>query len=289
MNELLAVSEADYHQDQTSLSSTGARKVLRSPAKFRWEQTHPPEPKQAFDFGKLAHRLVLGEGAEIAAIDAADYRTKDAQKQRDEARANGLTPILAGELDAAVAIEEAVREHPTAGELFAAGVPERSGYWQDEPTDVRLRFRPDWLTELDGQPVCVDLKTTVSADPDEFVRSVTKFQYHMQAAFYLDGLSANGIDGARFLFVAVEKTAPYLVSVIELDNEALVEGRRLNRQAIDLYDQCVRTDTWPGYGDNIHTISLPRWAMRDGIQADAGSTNNDLIAALEAALIEENA
>lgn len=277
MDDLLTVSEADYHADRSSLSSTGARKVLRSPAKFRWEQANPPEPKQAFDFGKLAHRLVLGEGGEISVIDAADYRTKDAQRQRDEARAGGLTPILVGELEAAVAIEEAVRGHVLAGDLFAEGVAERSGYWQDEPTDVRLRFRPDWLTTLNDLPVCVDLKTTVSADPDEFVRSVTKFRYHMQAAWYLDGLCANGIGDARFLFVAVEKTAPYLVSVIELDAAALAEGRRLNRQAVDLYAHCVEHDQWPGYGDGIHTISLPSWALRDGIQADA----NTLIAELE--------
>lgn len=270
------VSDDVYHGDQASLSSTGARKLLECPARFHYEQAHPQKSTAVFDFGRLAHALVLGEGADIHVVDAPDWRTKAAQTARDEARAAGLLPVLLSELDTATRLKNSVMRHPIARLLFDGGVAERSGYWQDEPTDIRLRFRPDWLTELDGQPVCVDLKTTVSADPVEFVRSIAKFKYHFQAAWYRKGLAALGVD-ARFLFVAVEKVPPYLVSVIELDTWALLEGDRLNRLAIDLYAECLQTDQWPDYGDNIHTLSLPAWAMRDGIQADA----NELIQQLQ--------
>ena len=60
MTELLEVDETTYHADRGSLSSTGARKLLECPARFRHEQLSPPPAKGVFDFGKLAHKLVLG-------------------------------------------------------------------------------------------------------------------------------------------------------------------------------------------------------------------------------------
>jgi hypothetical protein len=260
------ISDADYHADTTSLSSTGARKILECPARFKWERDNPPEPKPAFDFGHLVHRLVLGEGSVIQIVEAADWRGKAAQAERDTARADGAVPALRSEYDAAVAMREAVMAHPTAAALFAEGVAELSGYWQDEPTDIRLRFRPDWLTTtLSGRPICVDYKTTINANPDDFAMSVGKFGYHMQHAFYVAGLAALGIDDAGFLFVCQEKVAPYLVSVVELDTDAVLLGARRNRRAIDLFAECVASDTWPAYGDGITTIDLPRWVyMKEG-------------------------
>lgn len=259
------ITDIDYHADRNSLSSTGARKLLECPARFRHEQLYPPAGKGVFDFGKLAHKMILGEGADIVEIDAKDYKTKAAQALRDEARAEGKIPALASELVAAKEMTASVRSHPVAAELFRKGEPEKSGYWTDS-TGITLRFRPDWLTQRDGKTVCVDLKTTSSADPSAFTKSVVNYGYHLQAAWYIAGLAACGIE-ADFLFVAVEKTAPYPVSVIELDAEAVSEGARRMRKAVDLYARCLETDTWPAYGDGIHTVSLPYWALKERDQA----------------------
>ena len=40
---------------------------------------------------------------------------------------------------------------------------------------------------------------------------------------------------------------------------AVEEGRRANREAIDLYARCMETGVWPGYSDDIVTIGLPAW------------------------------
>lgn len=262
MSELLeGITDIDYHSGG-GLSSTGARKLLDCPARFRYEQLNPPASTGVFDFGKLAHKLILGEGADIVPIDFPDYRTKDAKALRDEARAEGKIPALASEVAAAEQMASRVHAHPAANVLFSDGRPEVSGSWVDEATRTTLRFRPDWLTD----DTCVDVKTCASADPAVFGKSVANYRYHLQAAWYIAGLAAHGID-ARFVFVCVEKTPPFLVSVIELDQEALMEGARLMRQAVDLYAHCVDTDTWPAYGDTIHQISLPHWALKARDQA----------------------
>jgi hypothetical protein len=256
------ISDATYHADTTTLSSTGARKLLECPARFKWEQDNPQPARAAFDFGKVAHTLVLGEGGQVHVVHADDWRSKLAQEQRTAARKAGMTPVLKGEWDQAVAMRDAVMAHPTARDLFAEGHAELSGYWTDEATWIGCRFRPDWLTVLDGRVTCVDLKTTVSADPKQFASSVAKFSYHLQAAFYLDGLKAHGVDDARFIFAAVEKVPPYPVSIIELDAEAMEVGNSLMRRALDVYSLCIASDEWPGYGEGIHTISLPSWAVK---------------------------
>ena len=58
----------------------------------------------------------------------------------------------------------------------------------------------------------------------------------------------------------VEKTAPYLVSVVELDEEAVNIGRALNDRAKRIYRECVETNTWPGY-PTAEPVSLPLWAI----------------------------
>lgn len=269
------ISDTDYHA-QPTLSSTGARKLLACPARYKWERDNPPEHKRAFDLGHVVHTLVLGEGGEIVVVEADNWVTKAAKEARDAAYAVRATPVLRSEYDAAEAMRDAVMAHETAAEVFQDFAAELSGTYTDEQTGVALRFRPDCLTTLDGRALCVDLKTTVNADPKEFARSVAKFGYHAQAAWYLDGLIANGVEDPRFLFVAVEKAAPYCVSVLELDSEALAEGARLNRKAIDLFAQCVDTDTWPAYGPGIHTLSLPGWALRDANNEAAEQMINEL-------------
>ena len=273
---ITGVADRDYHADRVSLSSTGARKLLACPARFRWDRDNQSPPSKAFDIGRVVHTLVLGEGGDVVVVDAENWMTKAAKEQRAAAYEAGATPLLASEYDAALAMRDAVMAHPVAAELFAEGAAEQSGWWNDEPTGITLRFRPDWLGNLGAWPVCGDLKTTVSADPADFGRSVAKFGYNLQAAWYLAGLAAHGIDDARFLFVCVEKTPPHPVSVIELDAEAIDQGRIDMRRAIDLYRHCLDTDTWPAYGDGVHTISLPPWATRAATQAAADQLINEL-------------
>jgi hypothetical protein len=266
-----------YHADPVpggSLSSSSARKLLppSCPARFRWDLDHPDPTagKNQFDIGHAAHRLVLGAGAEFHVIDADDYRSKDARTQRDDARASGLTPLLAAEHDQAQAMATALRAHPLAGHLFdpAAGWPEVTLVWRDEPTGIMRRARVDWLPRHQpGRRLIVpDYKTTHSADLDALTRAIQQFGYHQQAAWYLDGIRALGLcgpDGAAFLFVAQEKTPPYLVTVLELDDTALRIGDIKNRRALQVYRHCTETNHWPAYHDGIALLGLPPWAIRD--------------------------
>ena len=256
------VPDTDYHHDQVSLSSSGARTLLNdSPARFAYDREHGSGPKRTYDLGHAAHRLVLGAGSELVEVEHDNYLTKAAKEAKADAYAQGLVPLLSKEMRVAEAMAAKVRSHPVAAMLLEAGRPEVSLYWTDEASGVQLRARPDWLPARPGRLIITDYKTTVTAHPKKFARKAADYGYHQQAPWYIDGAIALELDeDPAFVFIAQEKEPPYLVSVVELDAAAIAEGRRLNRQAIDLYAQCVEDNEWPGYGDGVELLSLPAWA-----------------------------
>jgi len=270
------VDNESYHADTTSLSASGAKLLLppSCPAKFRQRMDGPKEYKQVFDFGSVAHALVLGEGCNFVAIDQPDYRSKAAQTERDAIRKDGKTPILTKELEQASAMAAAVYVHPLAGELLGAkGQAEVSWYADDPKTGIRLRARPDWATsDYDPDRLwIVDYKTTVTANPKDFARKASDYGYHLQAAWYINVAELLGYVAPAFVFIAQEKEPPYLVSVVEFDAQAIEEGAALSRQAIDVFKHCTDTGEWPGYPTDIHAMSLPPWAFK------ARQTIGDLI------------
>lgn len=264
-----SVSDAEYHGDRDTLSSTGARLLLppSCPAKFKQWRDNPPLPKREYTIGHVVHALVLGKGLDIVEVHATDYRTKDARDARDKALADGHAPVLTHELMQCHAMAGAVLNHPTAGPLFEGkGESEVSFYGTDPATGVRLRARVDRMHFADdGRVWLVDLKTDRNAYPAAFVRDAANHGYHFQAAWYLMVIQLLKLAASpAFVFPVVEKEPPYLVSVVEFDAEAIAEGTRLCRQAIDVYHDCQANDTWPGYDADITPISLPPWAFNRG-------------------------
>lgn len=254
---------SDEYHAHPALSSSGARKLLppSCPALFKWHRDNQQAPKRVFDFGHAAHRIVLGDGNEIVVVDADDWRTKAAREARDAAHAEGKSPLLPGEFATVQLMAVEMLRHPHAATMRQPGKPEQSLFAKDAATGVWLRARIDWLPDATNERmVLVDYKTTASAEPGAFARSVAKYGYFMQAAFYIDIVKALGIaDDPAFLFVAQEKTAPFLVTVFELDDEALRIGRLRNRQAIEVFARCTETDTWPSYASDVQPIGLPLW------------------------------
>lgn len=269
-----------YHADPVpggSLSSSGSRKLLppSCPAKFAYDLAHPQPRKPAFEFGKAAHREVLGAGATLCLVDAADWRTKAAREARDEATANGQTALLPAEYQVVQEMAAAIRRHPIAAALLDPdqGKPEQSMFWRDERTGVMRRARFDWLRDqvtASGRLLIPDYKSAVSAANDDFEKAAVNYGYVQAAPWYVDAAKAvTGCEDAVMLFVVQEKTAPYLVNVIELSSIAIDYGRDLNRQAIDIYARCTETGQWPGYSDGIELISLPGWVERAYMEAKA--------------------
>jgi hypothetical protein len=248
------VTNADYHRDPALGSTSLKTLATRTPAHYQHELTHP-KFSDAFTLGTAAHSLILeGDRSSIVVVEADSWMTKAAKEAKAEALAEGKQPLLTKEWKQVMDMSHAVMSHPFARGLFTGHKAEQSVFWEED--GLMLKCRPDaW------QPgALIDLKTARSADPNDFGKTAHEFGYHQSAAHYIDGVKAATGEELPFHFVLVEKTEPYLVSVVELDVEAINIGRHLNDRAKRIYRECVESNTWPGY-PNADLISLPMWAI----------------------------
>jgi len=248
------ISNADYHANPALGSTSLKTLATKTPAHYQHDKTHP-KFSDAFTLGTAAHSLILeGDTSGIVVVEAENWLTKDAKAAKAEALAEGKQPLLVKEMAQVWAMHDAVMDHPAAWAAFNGHKAEESVFWDED--GLTLKCRPDaWQPGL-----LIDLKTTRDANPNEFGKTAHEFGYHQSAAHYIDGVKAATGEELPFHFVLVEKTAPYLVSVVELDVEAINIGRQLNDRAKRIYRECVENNTWPGY-PTTDLISLPMWAI----------------------------
>lgn len=266
------IPEREYHAGVNtplpSLSNSSMADLLgqSTPAHFRWNRTHPRGDSRVFDVGRAAHARVLGVGEEMAACPAdrlsvdGKMTTTKAKAWAAEMRAQGIVPLRPDDYIAVRDMADALAEHPTAGALLTSPSmrPEVSAYAQDPVTGVWIRGRFD---VLDG--ILADYKTARCAHPDAFAKSALNYGYHRQAWLYRHLHEwATGTLVDPLMFVAQEKTPPYLVSLVRLDDEFDRLAAEQVRQAIDLFAACQAVDQWPGYSLDVVTISPPSWTSR---------------------------
>jgi hypothetical protein len=265
------LDEATYFA-HPALSSTGARRLLESPAKFRYMQDHPEPHKEAFSLGTAVHTKVLGVGHKVIEYPpehltpSGNASTKAATVEWvEEQRSSGLVVISAAQAELVKGMSEAVLAHPTARALFEQeGTAEASVFATDPATDVDLRARFDYLPDFTvDDPWTVDLKTTaLSASPEGFARIVADHRYDIQQEWYLQTYAiVTGDFMARMKFVVVEKNAPYLVGVYQLATEFAEMARRKVQLALNLYAACAAADAWPGYPSSPDPLQPPTWLM----------------------------
>lgn len=251
-----------YHGDPIpggSLSSTGARTLVKAPAKFRYDLDHPEPYKKVFDFGTAAHKLILGDGPELVLVDAARWDTKEIKARIVKIREVGNIPLKKPDLQRVHDMATALSQDLQASDLLHpdSGIAEQSMFWQTG--NVWCRSRIDWLRE-DG---IVDYKTARSAHPDAIQKAVAEHGYHVQDDWYRRGAAALGVlpRTAPFHFIFQEKEPPYLVTVVRLDLWRDI-AHEVSERALFLYDSCRAADYWPGYTTDTAYISPPAWLER---------------------------
>jgi len=268
------MSNAEYH-GTPALSATGLKRLLQSPAHYygtTLDPERPPqEPSPAMLNGTYVHCALL-EPSELVKRYAVrpeglEARTKDGKVWIAEAEARGLVVVTQAQEAAALRQARAVRALPDVASLLAQGEAEVSAFWTDPETGELCKCRPDWVRPAGDGVILVDGKTCQDASPEGFGRAIWNFRYDLQAAWYSDGYErATGLRVHGFVFAAVESAWPHAAAAYMLSEEVLDAARRKNRELLNLYAECKRTNTWPGYSPAIQQINLPPWAMK-GIEA----------------------
>ncbi|MBY3038950.1 PD-(D/E)XK nuclease-like domain-containing protein [Rhizobium laguerreae] len=255
------IANEAYHSGE-GVSKSGLWTIsTKSPAHFKYGQR---KESKAFDFGEASHLAIL-QPNEFESIVVRGPDDRRGNKWKDMVEACGLDKTLlltSGDYDKVLALRDAIHADSWINSIITGGNPEieASGYVHDEVTGELVRVRPDLYREdLRG---ILDVKSTESANPDAFARSVVNYGYHAQEAIYSDvwRLLRRPVDW--FAFLAFEKEAPFAFAVYELPPAIVEEGRALMRQALGTYHECKERDHWPAYAEGVQELSFKRWAYR---------------------------
>lgn len=254
------MTNAEYHA-HPAVSKSNLDKIQKSPAHYKWARENPQDPTPAMRIGTLTHMAVLEPDKfadDCVVIPTMDRRTKAGKELWEQFQADHPTQELLtnDEHTRIMAIRDAVYAHPLARKLLdKIARVEASTFWTDSATGVECKCRPDAILT---NGMLIDLKTTQDAGP-EFHRSVSKYRYHVQAAYYGDGMG--GMDQYPMIFIAVETSGPHLVSCHSIAPDTLMAGREAYRRNLETYLECFQSGEWPGYPTTINQIELPNWEI----------------------------
>lgn len=257
---------------EPSLSASIAHKLLSRSARHAWlahprlnPTWAPDEPTPESDLGTAIHAMLLeDDSSRIAVIEAPDWRKRDAQDARDDARMRGKTPLLVHRYQEARVIVEAAKRAimhaPEIKRAFDAGKPEQTIVWQEG--ESYCRTRPDWL--CDDYRLAIDLKTTSgSAEPDAWARGqLLTMGYDIQGAFALRAIKRQHQPrSCSVVFMVVETDPPYAVSFVGLSPEFEAFAEQKRARAVELWKHCRETDRWPSYPPRVCWAEPPVYAL----------------------------
>lgn len=267
MNNLATGIYADiqhnqYHSMTDYVSNSYLSKLNKCPAAAKV----PQEATAALTFGTAFHCYVLeGETVffnQFAIAPDCDKRTKEGKALFADFQANAGDKMIISLADFILIVDMqlAVNKHGFAKQILHEGLSEQTVIWIDNDTNIKCKCRPDRIP-MGNNGILVDLKTTADAGEYGFGKSVVLYGYARQAAMYLDGINAaTGSNYDSFLFVAVEKTAPYRVETYLLDEEFIEYGRADYKRLLWLEKECREKGKYPNYQSNeLITLYKPKY------------------------------
>lgn len=268
---VLDLTSDAYHSDDTGevpTLSASIAKLLCTKTPAHAKAAHPRlnpnyerKAEDKFDVGQAVHSLLLQGVDLVHVVHENDWRKKDAQAARDEARSYGRIPLLAKQwhdvsqmLDAVRAQLAVLRINPAP---FSNGTPEQTIVWDED--GVKCRARLDWITG-DGLHI-FDLKTTsASAEPDAWRKTAYGMGADVQAALYTRGAQAvYGTTFVDFTFLVAETYPPYAISLVNLSPAALALANAKVDHAVETWKRCLAEDRWPAYPTRVASVDPPAW------------------------------
>lgn len=272
-NGIVIESNREYHNDFTALSKSRLANMSKTPAYFKWCIDVPQETSDDLIIGSAFHKFVLERAdfeKEFAVLPNVDKRTKAGKIVIEDFMCSKEGKEFIN-LDSYVMIDQmaySLFQNPYAERLLD-GIHEQSMYFVDEFTGVHCKIRPDCYKVIGDKVIITDLKSCKSAEPTDFMKDIVKYSYDLQAYMYRLGVAKTlgiPIENVSFVFICVEKKAPYLSAIYECTQEIFDRGEMLFRKYIGMYKECCETNNWYGYNGFTHTpmpIGLPDWLIKN--------------------------
>ncbi len=250
--------------ESPGVNHSSAKEIDTSPKHYLQKITAAEDdPTPAQVTGKITHSAILESDFSGFVVRPKDmsFTTKEGKAWRDAQTKHIIDQETASDIAGMVT---AVKNHPLADIILykTDGNNEVSCWGKHRFTELVIKGRADRVTmDAKDQMTIVDVKTCGrgEASPESFSRDLFKYKYHSQASWYLDLFGAS-----FFVFIVVEKEAPYAVACYNLDGPSIALGRELNDRRLAKIHECATSGKWPAYPEELRTINIPDWAIRKG-------------------------
>lgn len=278
---IVRLSESEYHADPCetpSLSASVAHTLVsRSPAHAYLQHPKlggkPRSSTKQMDRGARLHKMLLGEGRDIVAVDADDWRSKAAREARDELRAKGAIPVLLHELELEVEIAKRLQERLAIEfNTVLDGESELSVFWQETATDgtaIPCRGMLDhWKRDA---ATIFDLKMCRSAHPRACQSHMIGYGHDIQCTAYTRALGRvfpELLGRVDFVTLFCEMEEPYLITPARRAGSMMELGEARWLRAVNLWSECLRSGKFPGYTQEIIAIEAPNWALSAELESE---------------------
>lgn len=247
------------------ISSTDLKQwVSMTPREWRyWKNNRDTAPSEAMQLGSAIHCAVLEPDEYTDRF--THYTGRRAGKGYDDFKArNAHRTVLS--LKSQLVVDQTLdylRERDRLYNVIKNGEAEMS-YFAADPVHERMRkARADWIGELNGQRLLIDLKTTWSLNDRHIQKTLHDMNYHMQAAYYLDTVGlVEGEPPAGFAILWIRTTPPVDMRVSIVGNATLDVGREKYQQAFGELHEAIERDDFPGYPAEPSLLELPTWALK---------------------------
>jgi hypothetical protein len=257
------ISLENYHKME-GYSKSALDKVHKSMAHYFENLESPKEQTEAMLIGSAFHCKVLTpdifDEQYAVAPDFGDLRTKSNKEAFEEFKNDNIGKhiIKSDKGKALIEMSQSVLSHPVASQLLTDGDAEHSFFWIDKKTQLKCKCRPDYLRR---DKIVIDLKSTDDASYFSFQRSIVNYRYHVQAAFFCDGITdVTKVIHNTFILIAVENKPPYAVAVYNVDPDAINTGRIGYQIDLDKIVEYYKSEIkWAGYPCMIQEMLLPNW------------------------------
>jgi len=254
-NGIHAITNEQYHSSE-GISRSDLMRFKRSPMHFKHKQSLKETP--ALIIGELVHTLVLEPhffNDRYIVNPGFDRRTKEGKAEHAEfmTASEGKRIVEANHFTEASKMADAVNNHMFKQYLSQGYRVENSIFFRHELTGLQCKVRPDaWLGDI-----IIDLKTTADASFRSFQSSAYNYGYYLQAGMIKRALESLNKPIKNFIFVAVEKEAPYAIGIYKLDDEALEYGANEFDTLMMELQKNIERNEFPDYG--IQTLTIPAW------------------------------
>lgn len=269
------VSSDDYNK-WPGVRSSWLQPMMRSQAHFLAHLLEPREELEHFVDGNNIHAILENGHKFLSRLivepifegPTLDGKMSTRSKAAIQKRQDWLNSIPADKIVLTIekqnmltGIVNSMGQHSFVRKVIKEGLREAAVVVKDPESGLYLKCKPDLITNVGH---IVDFKSTTDANTfqREIFSPYGRF-YILQAAFYNYCLSIAGVRSAatqqKFMFIAIEKSAPWGIKVFPLGDQHLEIGMVWVRKLLQDTRESFETDTYRSYPEIPVSVEVPAY------------------------------